>query len=152
MSLTAIQIYVAFVGLQLALIDSQKYLLPNDLTKKVFLAAVVAQIVDYRPQMMTACFFLIACHLIFAFVVPRMFGMGDAKFMAGLSLGLISSQSVWNWIFLAYFMGAIHGAYLKIRWKRSRIPFGVSLYGAWMLIIVGEWACVAMDYSWRIPR
>lgn len=147
-SVTAMHIYIAIVGLQLALIDSQKYLLPNALTKKVFLAAVFTQLVDYRPQMMPACFFLIACHLIFAFVVPRMFGMGDAKFMAGLSLSLISPQSVWNWIFFAYFMGAIHGAYLKIRWKSSRIPFGVSLYGAWMLIIVGEWGRVAMDYSW----
>jgi hypothetical protein len=73
--------------------------------------------------------------------------MGDVKLLTAISLQISSLDSAVIWIFASYVFGLGHGIWLKWAKKTSRIPFGVSIYGAWVLVCVGEWGCVEMDYS-----
>lgn len=73
--------------------------------------------------------------------------MGDAKFIAGLGFSFLNPAYIWIWLYLTYAMGLIHGLWRVFRQKSSRIPFGPSIYGAWLVMYMGELAHVAMDYS-----
>lgn len=140
-------LFIAKTGFEAARFDAQNYILPNRLIIQIFVAALMTQILNIRVEVINVSSLLFCVHLFTSLVSPNALGMGDVKLLAGLSLTLATGEMVFGWICLAYLMGAIHGIFRKLWLKSSRIPFGVSLYGAWAVISVGEWACVALDYS-----
>jgi prepilin signal peptidase PulO-like enzyme (type II secretory pathway) len=73
--------------------------------------------------------------------------MGDSKMISAYGLGFTTVESMFIWLYLAYFLGSLHGIWLKLSAKPTRIPFGMSIYAAWLAIYMGEYAHVAMDYS-----
>jgi Flp pilus assembly protein protease CpaA len=152
LTIFVLQIAIGFLGFSAAKVDTNSYLLPNSFTVRIFAMGVASQILDFRSDVIGAWLVVIVLHLCFALAVPRAFGLGDVKLMAGVSLIFQSGTALWLWIYSTYLLGLIHGIWRKISGKSSRIPFGVSIYGAWVLICMGEWAHVALDYGWRIPR
>ena len=142
-----LMLFVAKTGLEAARFDAQNYILPNRLNFQIFVAALMTQILNIRIEVIIVSLLLFCVHLFTSLVSPNALGMGDVKLMAGLSITVATGELVFGWIYLAYLMGAIHGIYRKLRLKSARIPFGVSIYGAWAVICVGEWVCVALDYG-----
>jgi Flp pilus assembly protein protease CpaA len=143
-----LQVAIAFLGFKAAKVDVTSYLLPNRFTLRIFAIGFGSQIVDFRADVIRVWLVVVLVHFCFALAFPRAFGLGDVKLMAGVSLIFQSGTGLWLWIYLTYLLGLIHGIWRKISGKSSRIPFGVSIYGAWVLICMGEWVNVALDYSW----
>ena len=142
-----LMLFVAKSGFEAARFDAQNFILPNRLNIQIFVAALMTQILNIRIEVLVIALIVLSVHLLISLMSPNALGMGDVKLIAGLSLTFATGEFVWGWICLAYLMGAIHGIFRKLRLKSARIPFGVSIYGAWAVICVGEWVRVALDYS-----
>lgn len=138
---------IVSLGFFAARVDVQKYLLPNKYTLNILLMGLILQFVYAQSHLFVFALSVALFHVALGLILPTGIGMGDIKFISGLVMTLPSTQAIWNWLILLYGFGLVHGFFLKIRQKSSRIPFGPSIYGAWVLIYMGELAHVAMDYS-----
>ncbi len=141
------QVPVLYYGYAAAKFDLQHFKIPNALTLKILIVAVVCEFLYFRPNQLVTAGSIVFIHFAISLVSPKSFGMGDVKFIAGLALLCLDETWVFTWLGLTYIFGSIHGIWRKIRWKSPRIPFGVSIFAAWTLIYMGEWVSVALDYS-----
>ncbi len=128
--------------------DLESFVIPNVVTIRILGFSLVSQLLCYRPEVFCFSVLIFCVHLSLSLVNPKAFGMGDVKFLGAISLQIPTIELLALWIFLSYIFGLVHGIWLKWAKKTTRIPFGVSIYGAWVLICVGEWGSVEMDYSW----
>lgn len=144
-------LYLAGVGMALAVIDLDTRRLPNALTLPsypimIVLLAVPAALTPAWSSWFSALaggLALFAFYLLLAFLVPRGMGMGDVKFagVLGLGLGWLGWGAVVVGGFLGFLLGAVVGLVLMIvrRARRgSTIPFGPFMYvGALLAIVYG---------------
>ncbi len=142
-----LQINVLYIGFLAAKHDLKTYLIPNRFTFAILLCSAFSQFLAFRGDVLLSGILITVFHLLPSLLIRNSIGMGDVKLIAAISLGLGSAQSTLIWISVCYILGICHGFWLKIAKKTSRIPFAVSIYGAFVLVCVGEWARVAMDYS-----
>lgn len=87
-----------------------------------------------------------AIHVALALLPARVLGMGDAKLIAAMS----PLMSWWNvlalWLLISYTSAACGGLILMKLSRNSRIPFGPHLIAAAMVVVVGQFARVALAY------
>lgn len=143
-----ISMFVMYFGFKAAKSDYLTYKIPNKINAIVAILFFTQAIYRYSPNVWISYFVIVALHFGISLWFPDKFGMGDSKMIAAFGLGFSSVESLFVWLYLAYILGALHGFWHKSRSKPTRIPFGVSIYAAWVAIYMGEWAHVAMDYSW----
>ena len=144
--ISVFQILVLCFGFLAAKHDLRTFLIPNRLNLNIFLLSLSTLVIRFDSKVFLVCLTIFLLHLLPALLIPNSIGMGDVKFIGALSLMFNSVEQVVIWIGLSYGFGLIHGFWLKISKNSSRIPFGVSIYGAFTLVSVGEYLCVAMDY------
>ena len=139
---------VVILGFLAARFDHKHFLIPNKYTGAIYLILAYQSFKSGFGQNVFIYAVVVGMHFAIAYFFPSKFGMGDSKFIAALGLGFSSTHLFVFWLYLAYLIGSIHGIWLKFRSKSLRIPFGVSIYAAWVAIYMGEYAHVAMDYGW----
>lgn len=88
---------------------------------------------------------VIVCTLL-ALIPAQLFGMGDAKMIAACAPVMLWWGTFTEWIVLSCFVASVRSvAYMRSGWNQ-RIAFGPYLTGAWMVVVMGQLACVAMAY------
>lgn len=138
---------ICIIGLLAARIDQKSFLLPNRHTGSIFTIGLVSHSINVRGDTFYLAVSISLLHLILALISPNSFGMGDVKFISGLAFSFTYTHFIWLWLSLTYIFGLIHGFYLRFWRNKPRIPFGPSIYGAWVVVYMGELTHVAMDYS-----
>lgn len=139
---------ISVIGFKAALHDFKTFKIPNRYTSTIFLLFVYFSSRTSFPNSMGIYLGIVGSHFLVSVIFPNKFGMGDSKFIAALGLGFATTASFVVWLYASYLLGSIHGLWRKFRSKDSRIPFGVSIYAAWLPIYMGEYVHVALDYSW----
>jgi leader peptidase (prepilin peptidase) / N-methyltransferase len=145
-------LYLASVGLALAVIDIDTKRLPNALTLPSYVvgavllllpAALDSQWGDYlRAGLGAAALF--AFYFLLALIYPRGMGLGDVK-LAGV-LGLYLGWLGWGVLviggFLGFLLGAVLGGVLMVvgrARRKTKIPFGpFMLLGTLLAIVWGD--------------
>lgn len=145
-------LYLAAVGVALAMIDIDHHRLPNALTWPSYVVGGVLLLLpaaledgwgDYL-RAWCAAVALFAFYLILALIYPAGMGMGDVKLagVLGLYLGWLSWGQLVIGGFLGFAIGAVVGVGLMLVRRANRksgIPFGPSmLAGALVGILAGQ--------------
>jgi leader peptidase (prepilin peptidase)/N-methyltransferase len=145
-------LYLAAVGVALALIDIDVKRLPNSIVLPSYVVGIVlltaAALTDGDPGRMVQALggmaLLYAFYFTLALVYPAGMGFGDVKLagVLGLYLGWLGWGSVVVGAFLGFFTGGLLGGLLLASGRATRksaIPFGpFMLVGALLGIIWGE--------------
>ena len=87
---------------------------------------------------------IVAFHMVLVILPPYGLGGGDLKLIAALGLSASYLALLVPWLVLSYFLVAIAGIWKKISQDNSTLPFGPWLVTAWIVIFVGQSACVEM--------
>src|SRR5437899_984383 len=145
-------LYLAAVGIALAVIDLDTKRLPNILTLPSYAVGGVLLLLpavlddrwgDYARAWMGAVA-LFAFYFLLAFIYPAGMGFGDVKLagLLGLYLGWLSWGAVVVGGFLGFLLGAVVGGALMIGRKAGRktaIPFGpFMIAGALLAVFFGS--------------
>jgi leader peptidase (prepilin peptidase)/N-methyltransferase len=146
-------LYLAAVGVALAMIDLDVLRLPDSLTLPsypvlVALLAVAAGVAgDWWPfeRALIGMAALFAFYDVVAFVAPRGMGGGDVKLsgLLGLALGWLGWGQLVVGAFLAFVVGGVVSVGLVLfagAGRKTKVPFGpFMLAGALLGIYVGHW-------------
>lgn len=147
-SLFVLSALQAGVAIKASIIDFQTYRLPNRLNLIIALLGVAALVIrGYDTAFLLSLFLLVALHVFPQLLGKRWIGMGDSKLMLGLGLGAPSTAALLLWLWLAYFSAAVIGLGVKKLKFSEKIAFGPYLTAAWIIVVMGDYARVAMAYS-----
>lgn len=141
-------LYLAAVGVALAVIDLRVRRLPNALTLPSYAVGLLllsfAAAAHHEPgRMATAAASMAACYALFytlMLVKPGGMGFGDVKLVGvlGLYLGYLGVGSVVLGIFLAFLFGGGMAVVLLIArrvGRKAAIPFGPALIGGTLVAV-----------------
>jgi leader peptidase (prepilin peptidase) / N-methyltransferase len=145
-------LYLAAVGLALALIDLDVHRLPNALTLPSYVVASVGlsvgAVAHHEPVRLVHALVGMAAMYCFYFLLmllkPGGMGFGDVKLagVLGLYLGYIGWGALAVGAFLAFALGGVAGVGLMLAGRagrKSKIPFGpYMIAGALIAVFVGQ--------------
>lgn len=146
-------LYLAAVGIALAMIDLDVFRLPDALTLPSYPVGLallgVAALVDGRGHDWLRALISAAIAFAFYFAVwfayPAGMGFGDVKLsgVVGLYLGWLSYGVLAAGLFLGFLLGAVGSiglVALRGAGRKTKVPFGpFMLLGALVALFVGEW-------------
>jgi len=144
-------LFLAAIGLALAIIDIDHKRLPFALTMPAYPVAVVllaaAALIDHRPErivtMLVGMAALFGLYFLLNVVNPRGMGFGDVMLagVLGIYLGFLGWSTLLVGAFLGFFFGAAGGLLLIAARRggmKSQVPFGpYMLTGALVAILAG---------------
>lgn len=141
----------ALCALHAARIDSETFRLPNRLNLAIgfcnaMLLVVWASVASFRPEIALQWGLLLVGHLAVAVLPGNLLGLGDVKLIAALAPVMLWWQGVGLWLMLAYVSATVTVLARRTSVWRERIAFGPYLVGAWLFIVMGQLARVAMAY------
>ncbi len=160
-------LYLAAVGVALALIDLDVHRLPNAIVLPSYPVAALllggAALLEGEPAVLLrtllAGLALYAFYFVVMFIYPKGMGFGDVKLagVLGMYLGFLGWVLVPLGAFLAFLLGGLVGAGLMVvrrAGRKSLIPFGpFMLAGAASAIVVGDdlvdWYLGLVGLSWQ---
>lgn len=145
-------LYLAAIGISLALIDLDTHTLPNRIVMPAYAVGAVlltaaALLLGEPERLVTAaagCGILFAAYFAMAWIMPGGMGFGDVKLagVLGLYLGWLGWGPLAVGAFSAFVLGGIYALALVIARRAGRgsgIPFGPwMIAGAWVGAIAGD--------------
>lgn len=145
-------LYLAAIGVALALIDLDVHRLPDAIVLPSYPVAAVllgaAALLDGDPGLLPGAALggvaLFAFYFVLVFIYPAGMGFGDVKLagVLGVYLGFLGLGPLVVGAFLAFLLGGLVGGVLMVlrrAGRKSKIPFGpFMLVGAGVAIFVGE--------------
>ena len=148
-------LYLAAVGIALAMIDLDVRRLPDQIVLPSYLVALAlllaGSLVDGQPRLMIRALLgalaLFAFYFLLALIYPAGMGFGDVKLagVLGLYLGYLGWGSLIIGGFLGFALGGVVGGALSVirrAGRKTMIPFGpFMLAGAGLAVFFGQaWA------------
>ena len=149
---TLLLLSVCTVAIHASIVDKHSFRLPNTHTGAIAAMNLVlflmwSSLDGIRYQVALQWIAVAVAHGLLAMLPGRVFGMGDAKLVGALALVMLWWGAFTEWMLLSYLAASARGVTnVRSGWSQ-RIAFGPYLSGAWMLIVVGQLARVAMAYG-----
>ena len=140
-------ISVTGLAVAAALEDFRSRILPDKLNSFIAVLSIILLGITWGSwdgSNITLWFAIVAFHMVLVIVPPYGLGGGDLKLIAALGLSASYLALLVPWLVLSYFLAAIAGIWKKISQDNSTLPFGPWLVTAWIVIFVGQSACVEM--------
>ena len=144
---TILLLLITGVAIISAWVDHRSRILPDRLTAMI--AVLSAVVLFLAREGLTGTdiaiwLVVVAVHVVLVIAPPYGLGGGDLKLIAAMGLSATSLSLLLPWLVLSYTLAAFEGLRRRFSKDSSTLAFGPWLVTAWIVIFMGESACVAM--------